>query len=986
MKVTRKNFLKLSGFTTMAAFLGNASLSFLYSCRRAAVNKLKGAEEISSICPMCSMGCGMTVSVKDDKIVNIEGDPVHPINRGKLCSKGSAAFQLSSHNSKRLGRVMYRAPYASDWREISWEEAIKKIAEKIKDAREKTFIEYEGKTTVNRTSGIVVAAGSSLNNEEYYLLSKMARILGITGIYNESEYSHSAAGLALRNTFGYSAMTNHWIDIKNADVILAIGSNPAETHPVSVRFILKAKGKGGKVIHVDPRYTRSSSLADIYAPLRPGTDIAFIGGIINYALQNNRINREYVLEYTNASFIINQEYKFQNGIFNGLKGEKYNYNAWDYEKDRKGIPRADKTLKNSRSVFQIIKNHFSRYTPDIVSRITGCPEDTFLKIANMFTSTGKSGKAGAILFSSGATQHTVGAQNIRAYAILQMLLGNIGIPGGGLNALRQGPNEQGCDDHGMRSDYLPGYLPVPLAEEHSTLDSYIKSVSPLTNNPMSINILSRRNYQIINLLKAYYGAAALKESDYCFHWLPKISKSNYQKNIFSEIQKGIIKGAVFAGANPLMNAPNTGLKAKTMENLEWIAVTGIFETESAAFWKRPNAKPEKIKTEVFFIPSASAFEKDGTLTSSGRWVQWRNKAVNPPEQAKSDLWIIDTIFNELKRLYTEDKNASFPDCITHSNWDYKGEKNDPDPLEVCREINGYDLKTHKQVPEFGRLKDDGSTVAGNWLYCGSYSETGSMTARRSTRDLSSKLGLYPGWAWSWPGNSRILYNRAGVNRLGKPWAQEKQLTEWDDVWEGDAVNGEGMAGPAEKNPFIMLEEGVGKIFAGNMADGPLPEHYEPMESPTGNLLNAAAFNPAIIAAKQNQGGNSRVYPYIATVFRIAEQWQQGVMTKNLSWLDELSPFYLCEISQSLAEAKGIRNGDKVSIHSLRGKLSAYCMVTKRIQPFIINGRKIELIGIVSNSGNATILNCFNNLAHDIGDANSGVPEYKAFLVNMDREA
>ncbi len=984
MKLTRRNFLKLSGgVASAAAVLGSMSLSFIAGCRKSAINKLKGAEERAGICPLCGMGCGITISVKDEKIINIDGDPKHPINNGKLCAKGSAAFQLGGHNNKRILNVKYRAPYASDWHEISWEEAIKKIGEKIKETRDKTFVEYEGKNTVNRTSGLTVFAGSSLNNEEYYLLTKMARVIGIVNLSNESDYSHSAAGEALMATFGYNAMTNHWIDIGNSDAVLILGSNPAESHPVSARFILKAKENGGKIIHADPRYTRTSILADHYAPLRPGTDIAFIGGIINYALQNNRINRDYVLEYTNASYIINPDYMFRNGLFNGFKAGSYNNDAWDYEKDRKGVPRIDKTLKNDNTVFQIIKRHFSRYSPDIVSRITGCPEDVFLKIADIFTSTCRPGKAGTILFSSGATQHTVGSQNIRSFAILQMLLGNIGIAGGGLNALRYGSNEQGADDHGISSNYLPGYIPSPLSNRHTTLESYIKDITPSTNNPMSINILSRRNAQIINLLKAFYGTSAVKESDYCFHWLPKINKNQYQKDIFNEIQKGTIKGAIFSGANPLMSAPGSELKARAMENLNWMVVSDIFETETSAFWKRQSAKPAGIKTEVFLLPAASPLEKDGSVTNSGRWVQWRNKAVNPPGRAKSDLWIIDKIFKAVSVIYTEDKNAAFPDSIIRCNWDYSGEKDNPDPVMAAMEINGYDIKTKKPLDGFGNFKEDGSTAAGNWLYCGSFTESGNMMARKIRKDTSNRMNLYPKWAWSWPDNSRILYNRASVNRQGKPWGPGKSLMEWDDEWEGDAANGDEALGPAEKNPFIMLEEGVGKIFAKDMADGPLPEHYEPAESPAWNLLNAAFHNPA--ASKQNPGSGA-VYPYIATVFSIAEQWQQGVMTKNLSWLSELAPYITCEISQSLADARGIKNGDKVTIRSQRGSLNARCLVTKRIQPFDINGRKIEMIGIVMNSCNATIANCFNNLTHDTGDPNSGVPEYRAFLAGINREA
>jgi formate dehydrogenase-N alpha subunit len=984
MKLTRKNFLKLSGsIASGAALLGSMSLSFMAGCRRSAINKLKGTEEKTGICPLCSIGCGIIISVKDDKIINIDGDPYHPINKGKLCAKGCAAFQFGGYNDKRLLKVKYRAPYASDWHEITWEEAIKKIAERIKGTRDKTFIEYEGKNTVNRAAGLAVFAGSMLNNEEYFLLSKMARIIGITNLSNESEFSHSAAGTALSSTFGYNAMTNHWTDIENSDAVLVIGSNPAETHPVAAGFILKAKNNGGKVIHADPRYTRTSSIADYYAPLRPGTDIAFIGGMINYALQNNRINKDYVSEYTNAAYIINPEFRFQNGYFNGFKNTNYNNEAWDYEKDKKGVPRIDKTLKNDNTVFQILKKHFSRYTPDVVSRITGCPEDTYLKIAEIFTSTFKPDKAGTIVFAGGATQHTVGSQNIRAYAILQMLLGNIGVAGGGLNPLRYGSNEQGADDHGLLSNYLPGYLPSPLANEHTTLDSYIKDVTPLTNNPMSINILSRRNAQIINLLKAFYGTSASKETDYCFHWLPKISKVQYQKEIFSEMQKGMIKGAVFAGTNPLMSSPNPELRAKAMENLDWMAASDIFETETSAFWKRQNAKSARIKTEVFLLPAASALEKDGSSTNAGRWVQWRNKAVNPPGQAKSDLWIIDKIFKAINLIYTEDKNATFPDSIIRCNWDYAGEKDNPDPVMAAVEINGYDIRTKKPATGFGNLKEDGTTAAGNWLYCGSFTEAGNLMARRIRKDASSKLKLFPGWAWSWPDNSRILYNRASVSRLGKPWDPDKSLIEWDDEWEGDAVNGNETLGPSEKNPFIMMEEGVGRIFAKDMADGPLPEHYEPIESPVGNLLNAVLSNPAV--PRQN-AGNSAAYPNIATVYHTAEQWRQGVMSKNLSWLSELAPYSICEISQSLANARGIKNGDKVTIRSQRGTLSAQCMVTKRIQPLNINGKKIELIGIVMNSGSATIANCFNNIAHDTGDPNCGVPGYKAFLANISREA
>ncbi len=980
MKLTRRNFLKFSGLAAAGAFLG--SLPLLSGCK---LDKLKGSKKITSICPFCSVGCGIMISVRGAKIINIEGDPEHPINKGKLCAKGSASFQLGEANKNRLTGVMYRAPYAAEWKEITWEEALRKIAENIKNTRDKTFIEYEGKNTVNRTAGIAVIAGAFLNNEEYYLLSKMSRLLGITNIGNESDFSHSAANAALSGTLGYGAMTNHWIDIQHADVILIIGSNPAENHPVSVRYILKAKDKGAKIIHTDPRYTRTSSIADYYVPLRPGTDIAFIGGMINYAFKNNRIQREFVLEYTDASYLINHDYRFRNGIFNGFKAGKYNNETWDYDRDKKGIPRTDKTLKDANTVFQIMSDHFSRYTPAVVSAVTGCPEETFLKIADIFTSTYKPEKAGSILCSSGSTQHTVGTQNIRAYTILQLLLGNIGIAGGGINAINQGANGQGAEDYCLHSNFLPGYLPAPITERHTALESYIKDITPLTNNPMSINILSRRNTQIINLLKSFYGNTASKENDFCFHWLPKISSPYFQKSIYRDMQKGIVRGAYFAGTNPVINF-HLNNEINAMDNLEWMIVSDIFETETSAFWKRQGARSDKIKTEVFLLPAASGLEKDGSITNSGRWVQWRNKSANPPGQAKPDLWISDRIFTELKKIYTEDKNALFPDSILLANWDYTGFANEADALRVALEISGYEVSAKKPVSKFINLKDDGSTAAGNWLYCGSIGIAGNMMARRILKDSANKLGLFPGWAWCWPDNSRILYNRASVNRIGDPWAQKKWLMRWDDGWEGDVNNGEERSSPADKNPFIMLTEGVGKFFARDFADGPLPEHYEPVESTAANILNPVNNTPVIPSMTGHLQSSNTAYPYIATAYKTADEWQAGVPGKNIAWLSELVPGIYCEISSSLADLKGIRHGNKVQIKTRRGKISAYCLVTDRIQPFIINGRKTEMIGIIMNTGHENIINNISCLVHGIGDANSDVPEFKAFLADISKEA
>ena len=793
-------------------------------------------------------------------------------------------------------------------------------------------------------------------------------------------------------------MTNHWIDLKHADVIMIIGSNAAENHPISFKWVQKARDNGGKLISVDPRYTRTSSLSDLYAPIRPGTDIVFMNGIINYALQNDKIQKEYVVNYTNAAYLVDPRFGFRNGLFTGYNGSarKYNKDTWGYQLDEKGIPKQDKTLQDPNCVYQLLKKHLSRYTPKKVSAITGCPVDSFKQIAELYTSTHKPDRVATIMYAMGTTQHTIGTQNIRTYAMLQLLMGNIGMAGGGINALRGESNVQGSTDHCILWHILPGYLGIPKIfgpKKDVNLQAYLDNNTPKSNDPMSVNWWQHKPKYLVSLLKAWFGDNATKENDFGYDWIPKASKPYPHIVLFEDMYAGKHKGAILMGTNPVVGGPNSTKEAKALEKLDWLVCTDIWETDTSIFWKRPEVNPKNIKTEVFLLPMASSVEKEGSVSNSGRWAQWRYKAQNPPGDAITDLDFVDRLFKEIRSLYQEDvkagKKAALPDPILKAYWNYTPEgHHECDPHMVAREINGFTWKSNDErgdlLANFTKLKDDGTTASGNWLYSGSYNEDGNNMARRGKKDKTG-MGMYHEWSWCWPVNRRIIYNRASVDLKGQPWDPEKPVIRWNgSKWVGDVPDGG--APPGKKSPFIMLPEGVGRLFAKGLADGPFPEHYEPMESPTRNMMNSQKVNPAavILPSTLSEYGDAARYPYVATSYRVTEHWQAGAMTRNLPWLTELVPDMFCEISPSLAKKKRIKNGDRVKISSKRGSIETFALVTERVQPWLINGREVEMVGMVWHFGygcDASGDSC-NTLTPHIGDANTMIPEFKAFLVDI----
>ncbi len=792
---------------------------------------------------------------------------------------------------------------------------------------------------------------------------------------------------------------------------MVCGSNVADNHPVAMKWINKAIDNGAVLISVDPRFTRTSSAADIYCKIRSGTDIAFVGGIISYAFEKDRIQKEYVKNYTNASFIINENFDFDDGVFSGFdeKTGYYDKTSWKYELDSENKPVRDMTLEHPRCVYRLMKNHYKRYNIGKVCDITGSPRDIYEKVCDIYTSTYKPDKVATWLYAMGATQHTHGTQNIRSYAILQLLLGNIGMAGGGINALRGESNVQGSTDMCLLFHILPGYLKSPT-KENQTLDDYLAKWTPATNDPKSANWWGNYPKYIVSLLKAWYQENAVKENDFGYEYIPKRSGNYSFISLFEAMFAGKIRGLFCFGQNPAVGGPNLSKEREALEKLDWLVVSDLWETETAAFWKRPGVSPEEIKTEVFLLPACSSVEKEGSITNSGRWAQWRYQAVKPVGESKSDLWIIDALYKSVNEKYLKEGGV-YPEPITKLAWNYTLSKKpdahaEPDVNIVAKEINGYFttdttikgrfFKKGEQVPSFAWLCDDGSTCSGNWLYCNSYTgsdKKNNKMARREKKDAQNNIGLFPEWSWCWPVNRRIIYNRASVDLNGVPWDKKRWVIKWSgniDKWgRGDVPDGGW--DPGTKHPFIMKPDGHAQLWTSDLADGPIPEHYEPLESPVKNIMSSREINPVVKlwykdAPEKNEVGDNKRYPIVGTTYRMSEHWQAGAMTRNLPWLVELVPDVFTEISMELAQLKGIENGNRVLIETARGKIGAYALVTPRFKPFKIRGRLIHQIGIVWQFGYEGIAkgDSANILTSHIGDANTMIPEFKAFLCDIRR--
>jgi len=846
-------------------------------------------------------------------------------------------------------------------------------------------------------------------------------------------------------------MTNGWIDIKNSDMMLIMGGNPAENHPCGFKWAVEAKReRNAKIIVVDPRFTRTASQADQFLRIRVGADIAFLGGMINYAIENNRFNREYLAHYTNAAFVVKEGFKLpEDGLYSGFdpSAKTYDKSTWNYEQGgnltgqavagaAQAIPAKaaaasvptppmlppniayDLTLEHPRCVFQLLKKQYSRYTPEMVERITGIPKDQATKAWNTFTSIRVNGdmkKVGSIIYAVGWTHHSSGTQTIRTAAMIQLLLGNVGRAGGGVNALRGHSNIQGATDMAGIFDSLPGYLKMPVPADVD-LHGYLARITPKVSKPNewdSFNYWSHTPAFAVSLLKALYGGAAVKQNDFGFHWLPKIDRTYSWVDIWDAMYNGKIKGMMAFGMNGVMIGPNSNKNIAALKKAEFLVVCDIYPEETSEFWRAPGTTAEEMKkigTTVYRLPGAGFAEKDGTFVNSARWLQWKYAAVPPPGDCKLDQEILARIFMKVREKYQKE-GGKFPEPILSVSWAYSN-PNNPSLAEVAKELNGKavaevideasktTIKAGQQLPGFAFLRDDGSTMSGNWIYCGSWTEAGALTQRRGTDDPSG-LGVYPNWAWSWPMNRRVLYNRASCDLNGRPWDMQRKQVWWDEAqgkWLGNDVP-DFKADSAPKDhmgPFIMNPEGIGRLFVplGAVVDGPFPEHYEPTESPVVNPLHPGqSTNPLAKRFKTDMDKYGTVaggFNIICTTYRLVEHYHYW--TKNNPMNVQLVPEPFVEIPVELAEQMGVRGGEKVKVTSIRASYIANAMVTRRIKPMTVDGKKVFQIGIpihwgfrgIAEDAGKTALNLVNVLTPTVIDPNANTPEFKGFLVKLEK--
>ena len=872
-------------------------------------------------------------------------------------------------------------------------------------------------------------------------------------------------------SFGRGGATSFQQDWQNSDCILIQGSNLAECHPVGFQWVMEAKARGATVIHVDPRYTRTSALADIHVPIRAGTDIAFLGGIINYVIEHEAYFREYVETFTNAATIVTEEFQDTedlDGVFSGLDPEERSYDptTWQYEgpdveaasgeRDqlyeerneegsgpersstaRRGAddsshqpsvsragrgtshgsggaathpePRRDETMQHPRCVFQIVKRHFSRYTPDAVEQICGVPKELFLQVCRTMAENSGRDRTSNIAYALGWTQHSVGAQNIRTAAILQLLLGNIGRPGGGIMAMRGHASIQGSTDIPTLYNLLPGYIPMPHAHRDEDLDTFIKGTS--TEKGYWGNM---RAY-MVSLLKAWWGPAATPDNDFCFDYLPRLTGSHSTYETAQAQVDGTCKGYFLVGENPAVGSANTKIQRLGMANLDWLVVRDFSLIESATWWKdgpeieTGELKTEDIATEVFFFPAAAHTEKTGSFTNTQRLLQWHHAAVEPGGHARSDLWF----FYHLGRIVREKLAGSTDEMdrpVLDLQWDYptEGRIAEPSAEAVLAEINGFDADG-QPLSSYEQLNEDGSTACGCWIYCGVYTNGVNQAARRKPGREQSWVA--PEWGWAWPANRRIIYNRASADRDGKPWSERKAYVWWSaeegkwvghDIpdfdpskspWHRPPAGAKGAEALSGEDAFVMQADGKAWLYVpAGLTDGPLPAHYEPQDSPFPNLLYRQQRNPVrqVFSRRHNRyhpdpsEPGSAAFPYVATTYRLTEHHTAGGMSRWLSYLSELQPEAFCEVSPELAEERGLEHKGWATVVTARGAVEARVLVTDRVPPIVVQGRRLHQIGLPWHWGKDGYSqgDPANELSSIVLDPNSHIQEVKALSADI----
>ena len=1113
MDLSRRDFLRYTAGAGAGTALGGAiglGLALSPAIAKAQELRIRGSKSVPSICPYCSVGCGTLIHVKEGEIINIEGDPRSPHSEGTLCPKGAAIFQLHK-NPNRPTKVLHRKPGAKDWEEVDVEWAMDRVAELVSKTRDETFIERlpDGKM-VNATPAIFHLGGATLDNEFNHIAQKFCRGFGIIAIENQARICHSSSVPGLGARLGRGAATMFPRDMSHSDCVVIMGSNMAECHPVAFRWPTRARMNGAKLIHVDPRFTRTSANCDIHAPIRSGSDIAFLGGIINHVLSSERWNKEpffrsYVSTYTNAATIVSPDYKDTEdleGVFSGLEPAKtdpdwpfdgatgeYDPKSWQYAGTQtkvageqvaytaragmqkqhqdpqahasgggggvplnagttaspakwdilvhsllKPSPKLDPTMTDPQCVLQLLKRHYSRYTPEMVERVTGCPRAKFLTVAETVLQNSGSDRTTSFAYAVAWTQHTDGVQMINCCALLQLLLGNMGRPGGGIMALRGHASIQGSTDVPTLYHSIHGYMSAPSAlKAHDTLHDYLKTETTPTgywaNTPKFM----------VSYLKSMYGDAARPENDFGYAWHPRIFGDFSHIAVMSAMMEGRVKGMIAVGQNPATSL-NAVAQRGAMRKLDWLVVKDNWLTETAMQWKNGpeiedgTVKVEDIPTEVFFFPATQVGEYEGSFTNTQRMLQWHFKAAEPPGDCRTDSWFYYQLGKRLKSKYASSTNPR-DEGWKNLVWDYERDASsvtgpdafgEPDERKLLREINGYSSgDTNKHLSGFAELKDDGSTTCASWIYCGVFPSWAHNLSARRDPDPPEVPGAELNWGWAWPANRRLLYNRASADPAGKPWSERKRWVWWDETAANpsDAVTGKtpppgrwvgldtpdfaltkapqsrakpggiGLNAHSGTDPFIMKPDGKGWLFVpSGLVDGPFPAHYEPVESPVHNELYKQQSSPVLKWWSRGKAYNQIApvgdpkYPCIITTYRLTEHYLAGAMSRWLPYLAELQPELFLEIGKELAEERGIANLDRVRIISPRSEVHAKALVTNRIGSMMIGGKKVHHVGLPWHWGwqGLAVGDPGNDLTSWVGDPNVSIHEGKTFVCNVEK--
>lgn len=998
--------------------------------------RTRGADIVKGVCPYCATGCTLKVAVKSGRILDIEGDERSPVSRGRLCPKGQASFQYVD-SSHRLDQVLYRRPGGLAWETLELDEAMDMVVDRFLEARDDTWqdVDAEGRP-LNRTTGIGVVGGATLDNEESYLMRKLLTSAGVIQMDNQARICHSPTPAGLGTTWGRGGATGYLADLANSDVIMIMGSNMAETHVVGFQWVMEAKERGATIIHVDPRFTRTSAHADVYAQIRPGSDLVFLGALVNHVLSGDHDFRDFVVAYTNASTLVSEDFvdtEDLDGLFSGWSPEdgEYDPSSWAYDHGDDGPPGdhvhrvsalvnegssatrhdgalTDPTLQDPRCVFQVLKRHFARYTPEMVEQTCGISPELFTRVADELVDNSGPDRTGYLCYAVGWTMHMHGSQLIRTSAILQTLLGNIGRPGAGIMALRGHSNVQGTTDVSTLYESLPGYLAMPHAED-VTLEHY------LDRNTAHVGLYGSYPQYLVSQMKAWFGDSSTEDNHWGFDWLPRLTgDASYETTIMAAADDDI-RGYFVVGQNPVVGSMNAALQRKAYRNMDWVVIRDLDLIDTAEFWRHApeidsgEVRPEDIDTEVFVFPAAAITEKSGSITNTQRLLQWHDKAVDPPGDATSDLWWTWDLGRRIRERLegsTDPRDAA----LLGLHWDYEtpGAAENPDPASVLREMNGFEVATGELITSSGVLKDDGSTACGLWIYAGVFDADGNnLATRRPDPDPDDPVGLH--WGWTWPANRHVLYNRCSAKPDGTPWSERKKLVWWDEdagKWTGlDVPDFPGTLAPGTAadpdadsamgrlggdDAFIAKSDGKAWLYApSGLSDGPLPTHYEPVEGGVRNRLYKQQSNPARGQWRRKDNPYHRPFddpdfPFVLSTNRLTEMYGAGTMSRWVPWLAELQPAPFIEISPDVATEIGVKNGEWVTVSTARSQIEVRAMVTDRIATLTIDDKPFHHVALNYHFGRKGLVtgDPTNELIAMSSEPNTTIQGSKVFSVGL----